>query len=142
MMLEAKGIRCLALVGVLLLSGAALAHEGHDHGGDKPLKGTVKSIADGKLSVTDVGGKAVNVHVDDRTEYDNGGVAGKAADVKVGSKVVVHGEAMKDGTIHAKKVRFGKSRAQTAPPARTAPKEGAASKQPQKGQAAGDHAKH
>ena len=99
-----------------LLAHAALAHGGEDHGGgaEKHVKGTVDSFAESKLVVKGTDGKLVNVHVDDKTVFENAGVAGKAEDLKVGAKVVVMGEPMKDGTLHATKVRFGKTEKKVA----------------------------
>lgn len=111
-------IRCvLVTIAVLTASAVALAHEGEDHGGgaDKHLMGTVDSVAGRMLTVKATDGKTVAVHVDDHTQYDKGGAPGKAADVKPGAKVVVHGETMKDGTLHATKIRLGKSAASPAP---------------------------
>jgi cytochrome c-type biogenesis protein CcmE len=116
-----------ALLATLLCSGAALAHEGHDHGKGQHVMGTVESVAADQLKVKSKEGKTVDVHVDDKTKYVNGDAEGKLDDLKTGAKVVVHGEPMKNGTLHATEVRFGK-------PSKTAPgemhKEGA------------DHASH
>lgn len=100
-----------------LAGPAAWAHEGHDHGGgaEKHVKGTVESFADSKLVVKGTDAKRVDVHVDDRTVFENGGAAGKAEDLKAGAKVIVVGEPMKDGTLHATKVRFGKAEKKVAP---------------------------
>lgn len=109
-MLNFKNV--ILLIFALMVSGVAIAHEGHDHGGDQDqhVKGTVESVADSQLKVKSTDGKRVSVHVDDNTKYENAGAPGKLADLKVGAKVVVHGERMKDGTLHAKEVRFGKTR--------------------------------
>jgi hypothetical protein len=111
-------IKCILMAAAMVVSGQALAHEGEDHGGGKDdhLMGTVESIAGNKLAVKGTDGKTVNVHVDDSTQYEKAGAAGKPADVKVGAKVAIHGEMMKDGTLHATKVRLGKAGA-GAPPA-------------------------
>lgn len=106
-----NGTNLILLIFALMVSGVAVAHEGHDHDGDQDqhVKGTVESIADSQLKVKSTEGKRVNVHVDDNTKYENAGAPGKLADLKIGAKVVVHGERMKDGTLHAKEVRFGKT---------------------------------
>ena len=95
---------------MVLLGGSALAHEGEDHG-DKAthVQGTVESFSGAKLVLKAADGKTVNVHVDDKTYFENSGAAGKAEDLKPGAKAVVMGEPMKDGTLHASKVRFGKT---------------------------------
>lgn len=100
------------LIAILALARVAVGHEGHDHGADqdKHVKGTVESIAGSALKVKSTDGKKVDVHVDDNTQYENAGAPGKLSDLKVGAKVVVHGEPMKDGTLHAKEVRFGKAK--------------------------------
>lgn len=101
----------LVVVAVLMMGGAASAHEGHDHGADaaqQHIMGTVESVAPEKLVVKDTGGKSIDVHIDHDTRYENGDEPGKAADLKKGSRVVIHGQPMKDGTVHAKTVRYGK----------------------------------
>lgn len=100
------------LIFAMMISGIALAHEGHDHAGeqDQHVKGTVESVGDTQFKVKSTDGKRVDVHVDDRTRFENSGAPGKLADLKVGAKVVVHGARMKDGMLHAKEVRFGKTR--------------------------------
>jgi hypothetical protein len=103
-------ITSIALGAGLLVCTAAFAHEGHEHGSDdeKRVKGTVTSFEGSDLKIKGTDGKLVNVHVDERTEYENSGAKAKAEDLKVGARVVVHGEKMNDGTLHATKVRFGK----------------------------------
>lgn len=106
-----RTIRYVVMVAALTVSGVALAHEGEDHGADadKHLMGTIEAVAGDKLTVKSTDGKQVAVHVDESTKYEKGGGAGKAADLKAGTKVAVHGEMMKDGTLHATKIRFGKT---------------------------------
>lgn len=103
-----KVIKYIIVIAALAISGAASAHEGHDHGAskDESVKGTLKSVDGNKLVVKPTDGKALNVHVDDHTKYENGDAEGALADLKPGIRVVVHGEPMKDGTLHANKVRF------------------------------------
>lgn len=104
--------KAVTIIALLATPALALAHQGEDHGAATgeaaPLMGTVESFADDKLMVKGNDGKVVSVHVDDRTIYENGGAAGKAGELKAGARVVVHGEKMTDGTLHAAKVRFGK----------------------------------
>lgn len=108
-----KMMKSMAVVALLTTPTLALAHQGEDHGAGTaepaPLKGTVDSFADDKLVVRGSDGKVTNVHVDNSTTFENGGVAAKSEDLKAGARVVVQGEAMTDGTLHAKKVRFGKT---------------------------------
>ena len=100
------------LIAVLALARVAAAHGGRDHGGDqdKHLKGTVESIAGSELKVKSIDGKRGNMDVDETTKYENVGAQGKLPDLTVRAKVVVHGAPMKDGTLHAKEVRFGKAK--------------------------------
>ena len=85
----------------------AFAHEGHDHGsGDSSVKGTVESLDGSKLILKGADGKSLNVHVDDRTKYDNAGAAGSSSELVLGTRVVVHGEKMTDGTVHAENIRY------------------------------------
>lgn len=104
--------KAVTVIALLATPAMATAHQGEDHGGGTaetaPLKGTVDSFADDKLVVRGSDGEVTNVHVDDSTVFENGGVAAKAEDLKAGARVVVHGESMTDGTLHAKSVRFGK----------------------------------
>ena len=110
-------VKRIVLIVALIWSCGAAAHEGHDHGGaeGKHVMGSVESIAGDHLKVKATDGNTVNVHVDDSTKYENSGGPGKLADLKVGAKVVVHGEPMKDGTLHAASIRFGKAGATSAP---------------------------
>ena len=73
-------------------------------------KARSKAINGSQLTVKSTDGKSVEVHVDESTKYESGGAPAKLTDLKVGAKVVVHGERMKDGTLHATQVRFGKTR--------------------------------
>jgi hypothetical protein len=119
-----NAMKGMLLSATLLLSGTAVAHEGHDHGANntKPVKGTVTSMEQNTLTLKGTDGKPVNVHVDDKTQYENAGAEGKMADLKAGARVVVQGEKMKDGTLHATKVRFGKAGAKApAGPAKVDP---------------------
>ena len=112
MSMRTKVLKSLAVLSLLAMPTIALAHKGEDHGASTgeaaSLKGTVEAFADGKLTVKGGDGKVIDVHVDDRTLYENAGAPGKSEDLKVGARVVVHGESMADGRLHAKKVRFGK----------------------------------
>lgn len=100
--------KCILLMLGLMISAVALAHEGHDHGSDKDqrLKGTIETIVGSQLTVKSSDGKQLDVHVDEKTRFDNAGTPGKLEDLKIGAKVVVHGQRMKDGALHAKEVRY------------------------------------
>lgn len=117
-----EAAKCVAVSAVLAVAGAAHAHEGHDHAEtkDQHVKGTLKSVEASKLVVKATDGKTVNVHVDDGTKYENGAAAGAVTDLQPGLKVVVYGELMKDGVLHATKVRFAKPAPKTpSGPAKT-----------------------
>ncbi len=88
----------------------AFAHEGHDHGtSENSVKGTVESLTGNKLTLKGTDGKSVNVHVDEQTKYENGHAAGSLADLVAGTRVVVHGDRMGDGTVHATTIRYAKA---------------------------------
>lgn len=113
----------MKLIGVIVVGLAmltvsmAFAHEGHDHDGALSVRGTVETLEGSKLTLKGTDGKHVNVHVDDRTKYDNGGTAGASADLIPGMRVVVHGARMNDGTVHAEKIRYTK-RSSSGPPSK------------------------
>ena len=110
-----KILRVVA-VGVAVLSmsvtttSVTFAHEGHDHGSsENSVKGTVESLTGNKLTLKGTDGQSVNVHVDEQTKYENGHAAGSPADLVAGTRVVVHGDRMGDGTVHAATIRYVKA---------------------------------
>lgn len=118
MSMSAKS-KAVLVVGALMLSGSARGHGGEDHGaGDMHVMGTVDSTAGSEFTVKGSEGKPVNVHVDDSTKYEKGDEPGAAGDIKVGIRVAVQGEMMKDGTLHATKVRYVKIKSAPAKPAK------------------------
>lgn len=95
----------------MLGAPSLFAHEGHDHGTEESsLKGTIESLNGNKLTLKSTDGKSVGIHVDDQTRYDNGEAGGSASDLRPGMRVVVNGEKMKDGTVHAATIRYVKSK--------------------------------
>lgn len=110
-----KNRRLLQVMGAVVLAVATLgvpsawAHEGHDHGAEEASwKGTVQSINGQQLVLKGVDGKSVTVHFDQKTQYETGGAAGSASDVVAGMRVVIHGEKMSDGVIHAEAIRYSR----------------------------------
>lgn len=111
-----KQITRAVLMAVVSLAGAVFAHNGEDHGAgsEQRLKGTVESFSDGKLVLKGTDGKPVNVHVDSKVVVETNGGPGKLEDLKAGARVVVMGEPMKDGTLHATKIRIGGEKKKSA----------------------------
>lgn len=104
-LLRAIGATVL-LVG-LSAAPAASGHEGHEHGAEEEsLKGTVESVGGDKLTVHTADGKSVSVHVDARTRFENDGHGGNISELSPGMRVVVNGQPMNDGTVHAAVVRY------------------------------------
>jgi hypothetical protein len=66
--------------------------------------GTVQSIGDGKLTISEAGGSTVTVSTDDATKVHIGRSVGKLADVKVGAEVFVR-SLVDGGTPLAKGIR-------------------------------------
>jgi hypothetical protein len=77
---------CFALFAIL-----AIAHGGLEH-----VIGTVASVSDTSMTVTNNAGKSVEVALDMKTTYSKNNQAIQRADVKVGDRVVIHAE--KSGT--------------------------------------------
>jgi predicted transcriptional regulator len=102
--------RRVIAIAALLWAPSAFAHNGEDHSGKtKSFKGTVETVQADKLMMKATDGKSVVVHLDDKTTYERGTTAAAATDVKPGARVVVHGHPMKDGGVHATKVRLGRA---------------------------------
>lgn len=101
-------VKKVVLMAVVAVAGLAFAHNGEDHGAgaQKHVKGTVESFADSKLVLKGTDGKPVNVHVDAKAVIETNGAPGKLEDLKPGARVVAMGEPMKDGTLHATKLRI------------------------------------
>jgi len=88
----------LALV-LLLLSARSYAHGNMDH-----VLGTVKQIAGNTISV-EKDGQTTEVILTPTTTWENNGKPAKAADLKVGDRVVIHAVKV-DGKETAHEVRF------------------------------------
>lgn len=95
------------LAAVLVATGAG-AHGSEKHDEGHSMKGVVESLSGSKLVLKGSDAKLLNVHVDENTKYDNGGAAGAVGDLVPKTRVVVKGEMMKDGTLHAAEIRYGK----------------------------------
>src|ERR1700730_14708083 len=101
--------RILILVACIsLVAGAALAHGGEEH-----VIGTVSKITPDSITVKTTANKMVTVGVVPATTFKMGKMAMKAADLKVGNRVVIHAKEPKEGTLVADTVEFA-SHAATA----------------------------
>jgi len=96
----------MVLLGIVAAAVAidALAHEGHDH----KVMGTVSVIHEHHLEVKARDGKTTTfvLNADTRVLRDKTPI--KAADIKVGDRVVVTAAQTKDGMV-AKEIRVGAS---------------------------------
>lgn len=108
-----RWIAGLALIAALAVPTPTWAHEGHS----EKVMGTVSSIQDNHVMVKTTAGKTVMVMLDAKTKITRGKTVLKAADVKVGDRVVAEGPLEKD-MLMATGVQLG-----TAPstPAATTP---------------------
>jgi hypothetical protein len=87
-------------VAAALVASPALAHE---HGGR--AMGVVQSITPDRIVVKTSDGHEVPYQVTKETRFMAGDKPGRAAAVRVGQRVVVHGERTADG-LHAIEVKF------------------------------------
>lgn len=74
-----------AFIGILLLAGVAMAHPGHDH----KIMGTVTMAAADHVMVKSPDGKDVTATINKATKFMRAKKAMKAADMKVGMRVVI-----------------------------------------------------
>jgi len=99
----------VAAAAVFALTGAAGAHEGHEH----TTLGTVSMIHDTHLEVKDVDGKTATFMLDKDTKVLRGTDVAARANITVGARVAVVSEEMKDAggktMVMAKEVRLGAS---------------------------------
>src|SRR3970040_1586026 len=102
-----KWIAGVALIAALAMPAVSWAHEGHS----EKVMGTVSSIQDNHVMVKTTAGKAVMVMLDAKTKITRGKTTLKAADVKIGDRVVAEGPLETD-MLMATSVRLG-----AAPPA-------------------------
>lgn len=73
------------VVGSLLVAGVAMAHPGHDH----KIMGTVTMAAADHVMVKDPDGKSFTVTITKNTKFMRAKKAMKAADLKVGIRIVI-----------------------------------------------------
>lgn len=98
----------LILILAAFASGAAFAHGGKSH----RLLGTVKSLQENLLTVTDQGGQEARVTLTDATQYEKEGKPAKRADLAPGVRVFVQ---IGDDDKSAVKVRIANTPAAPAP---------------------------
>ena len=84
-----RTLAALAVV-TLAITGAAVAHEGHDHGKTHKMMGTVKAVhtAMNHVQITTAKGES-GFYVDAATKYLRGATRLTLADLKPGTRVVV-----------------------------------------------------
>ena len=97
-----KWIAGCALIVALALPAVTWAHEGHS----EKVMGTVSSMQDNHVMVKTTAGKTVMVMLDAKTTITRGKTILKAADVKVGDRVVAEGPLEKD-MLMATSVQLG-----------------------------------
>lgn len=104
----------IALMFTLALTPLGYAHEGHD----QKIMGTVAAIQDNHLEVKAADGKTSMIMLNDKTKVLQGKAAKKAADIKVGDRVVVTATDVKDKAgktmLVAKQVNLGNASPTTA----------------------------
>lgn len=104
----------VAVVVALVAPAALDAHEGHAH----KIMGTVSVIHENHLEIKGTDGKVSTVTLNEKTKILRDKTAMKAADIKVGDRVVVTATETKDkagkATLLASEVRLG-----TAAPTKT-----------------------
>jgi preprotein translocase subunit YajC len=91
------------ILGLFLLSGLALGHEGERH-----IMGKVIAVSDNSITVETAGKepKTVTVAITAQTKFVKSGAAASVKDLKVGDRVVIHAD-MKGDKLEAHEVRFG-----------------------------------
>ena len=93
---------CLALIGLVVVRAAALAHEGHHH----RAMGTVKLIHEERLVLALSEGKEQTFVLSEATKYLRGSAATTKGDVAAGERAVVMYES-KEGAHRALEVKLG-----------------------------------
>ena len=79
-------VRLIAVMGFVVCSGLpAMAHPGHDH----KIMGTVTMAAADRVTIKDPDGKDATVVINKDTKFLRAKKAMKAADMKVGMRIVV-----------------------------------------------------
>jgi hypothetical protein len=100
--------RLTAIVIVMMLAAVqALAHPGHEH----KVMGTVSAVRNNALDIKGTDGKSSTIRLTEKTKIVRDKTVQKAADIKVGSRVVVTTAQEKDATgrqiLIAEEVRIG-----------------------------------
>lgn len=98
-------IGALAIFALLLMSGAAFAHPNHK------VMGTVTMVAADHVMIKDKAGKEHTIKLAKTTKVTKNKKAMKAADIKVGTRVVV--TAVSDNDLTAKVIEVGAAPAAT-----------------------------
>ncbi len=93
----------LALILTLALAPLVSAHEGHDH----RIMGTVVTVQANQLEVKATDGKTSTITVTDKTKVIHGKMAMKAADIKIGDRVVVTATGGGKAPFVAKQIQLG-----------------------------------
>jgi len=97
-----KWIAGVAVIAALAIPVVSWAHEGHS----EKVMGTVSSVDGNHLMVKTTAGKDVMVMLDAKTKITRGKTTLKAADLKVGERVVAEGPLEKD-MLMATSVQLG-----------------------------------
>ena len=90
-----------ALLLAVLTVPAVGAHEGHKH----TIMGTIASVHDKSIDIKATTGKTASIVLDDKTHILRGTARVKAADLKVGERVVATAIETKDKKMVAQDVR-------------------------------------
>jgi hypothetical protein len=101
--MEANSVRA-AFAAVLLALMTMIpvsAHEGHKH----TIMGTIASVQSSRIEIKATTGKTASVVLDDKTHILRGTARVKAADLKVGERVVATAIETKDKKMVAQDVR-------------------------------------
>jgi hypothetical protein len=99
-------VAVVAVVFALLTVPVVRAHEGHEH----KIMGTIAAIRAGALDIKATTGKTASVILTEKTKIVRGTAAVKAADLKVGERVVATATETKEKTMLAKDVRVAPTR--------------------------------
>lgn len=101
-----KRLAAATALGVLLMSGAALAHPNHK------VLGTITKVAADHVMVKDRDGKVHTIKLAKTTKVTRRKQAMKAADIAIGARVVV--TAVSDEDLTAKTIEVGTAAAAAA----------------------------
>jgi hypothetical protein len=96
----------VAVLFALLAVPTVRAHEGHNH----TIMGTIASVHGSSLDIKANTGKTASVVLNEQTKIVRGAARVKAADLKVGERVVATAIEQKDKTMVAKDVRVAAGR--------------------------------